>query len=101
MAVETMGGGEVTPTGPTEVSLSKAIEIASQPRWESREQFIAEFAKTAFCWQSADTTQDAIDGFNKAFRNAVIAWNMMPDKYREALVVADAVTDKVDLTKLT
>lgn len=96
-----MGTGEVTPTGPTEVSLSNAIKIASQPRWESREQFIADFAKTAFCWQSADTVQDAIDGFNKAFRNAVIAWNMMPDEYRKALVVADAVTSKVDLTKLT
>lgn len=101
MAVETMGGGEVTPSGPTEVSLSKAISIAAQPRWESREQFIAEFAKTAFCWQSADTTQDAIDGFNKAFRNAVIAWNMMPETYRKALVIADTSTDKIDLTELT
>ena len=101
MAAQPMGGGGVTPTGPTEVSLSEAVKIAAQPRWESREQFIAEFAKTAFCWQSADTTQDAIDGFNKAFRNAVVAWNMMPDVYRQALVVAGANTDKVDLTELT
>lgn len=96
-----MGVGEITPTGPTEVSLSEAVKIAAQPRWESREQFIAEFAKTAFCWQSAGTTQEAIDEFNKAFRNAVIAWNMMPDKYREALVVTGAETGKVDLTELT
>lgn len=101
MAIETMGSGEVTPTGPTEVYLSEAVGIAAQPRWESREQFIAEFAKTAFCWQSADTVQDAIDGFNKAFRNAVIAWNMMPDEYRKALVATDAETGKVDLTELT
>jgi hypothetical protein len=101
MAVEPMGGGEVTPTGPTEVSLSEAVKIAAQPRWESREQFIAEFAKTAFCWQTADTTQDAIDAFNKAFRNAVIAWNMMPDAYRKALVATDAETGKVDLAELT
>lgn len=96
-----MDGGGVTPTGPTEISFSKPIEIASQPRWESREQFIAEFAKTAFCWQSADTVQDAIDGFNKAFRNAVIAWNMMPAAYRKALVVADAETGEINLTELT
>lgn len=101
MATETMGSGEVTPAGPTEVTLSKAVQIEAQPRWESREQFIAEFAKTAFCWQSASTVQDAIDGFNKAFRNAVIAWNMMPTDYRKALVVDQGKIDNVNLTELT
>lgn len=95
------GGGGVTPAGPTEVQITSGLEvIAAQPLWKTKEQFIAEFAKTAFCWQSASTTTDAISEFNKAFRNACIAWNMLPDDYRQALIVEGGNFGKVKISEI-
>lgn len=94
--------GTVTPAGPTEVTISNpSFKITNNfhPRYESREQFIALFAKEAFCWTGADTTEDAIKGFNKAFRNAAVSWNLLPEDYRKALIASGADYGKVNLKK--
>lgn len=96
-------GGETAATGPTEVTINgqpiKVTSTQTHPKYDSREQFIALFAKEAFCWTGADTTKDAIDGFNKAFRNAAVAWNLLPDDYRKALLKDNADYGKVNLKK--
>lgn len=100
MMGDTSGGGAAT--GPSEVTINgQPIQISNiQARYVSKEQFVALMAKEAFCWTTSETTEDAISGFNAAFRNAIIAWNLLPNDYRAALLVDGADSGKIDMNKL-
>lgn len=86
-----------TPSGPTEVLITNpnGIKINQlQAKYQSKEQFVATLASQFYLYAKIDDTNDAVENANKAFRNAIVFWNMMCEKYGSAIV------DNEDLKKI-
>lgn len=87
----------ITPSGPTEVLITNTngIKINQlQAKYQSKEQFVATLASQFYLYAKIDDTNDAIENANKAFRNAIIFWNIMCKDYGSAIV------DNSDLSKI-
>lgn len=87
----------ITPSGQTEVLITNTngIKINQlQAKYQSKEQFVATLASQFYLYAKIDDTNDAIENANKAFRNAIIFWNMMCKDYGSAIV------DNSDLSKI-
>ncbi len=87
----------ITPSGPTEVLITNkdGVKINQlQAKYQSKEQFVATLASQFYLYAKIDDTNDAIENANKAFRNAIIFWNMMCKDYGSAIV------DNEDLKKI-
>lgn len=87
----------ITPSGPTEVLITNpnGIKINQlQAKYQSKEQFVATLASQFYLYAKIDNTNDAIENANKAFRNAIIFWNIMCNDYGSAIV------DNTDLKKI-
>ena len=87
----------ITPSGPYEVLIinKDGVKINQlQAQYLSQEQFVATLASQFYLYAKIDDTNDAIENANKAFRNAIIFWNMMCKDYGSAIV------DNEDLKKI-
>lgn len=88
---------DITSSELTEVLITNkdGIKINQvQSKYQSKEQFIATLASQFYLYSKIDNTNDAIDNANKAFRNAIVFWNMMCKDYGSAIV------DNTDLSKI-
>lgn len=93
-----LSGGDITPGAPT-VEIPQPFELkpVSVPLYNTKEQFIVDLACKLFQAQLSVTTSDASDNANKAFRNAIVFWNKIGNKYRQAVLKEGANADKIKI----
>ena len=84
----------VTPSGPTEVVIKNdGIKISQvQPKYQSKEQFVATLASQFYLYAKFDNTTEAIKAANTAFRNAIVFWNIACKDYGKYLVDNDDIS---------